>query len=471
MLWFTSVPDKVAEYAATDDRETRRQIVAKIAASPDKAVAAALEMVGSGRMPIATAVEFLAHFGGDDVFGLLVAGMGAGIESQRIVALTALDRGWMPREVGRLVPLLADGNNHIRAGAETLLLKYPEKLAADKLIPLLKSDNKDQVRKVINLLAHLRSEAGAKAIALLLDSANPWVKKKAIDGLVAIGSKEVIGKLRELLAREKDHDVLKATVHAIGYLGSPIDAVSLVPVLQSDDMVVRQLTVDVIVKIGDSSVVEPVVRLMRSQDRNVRRAAADVLRSLSGPQVGATLVKALKDEDWWVREIAVEALAERADESLNHLVVALLKEDDPYIRRIGAEYFCHVRYAAAFDGLQGLLGDDDWWTRERALIALGRQGDPRAVGLVVRALEDKQIRLAVPEALALIRNDEALVHLQALAAAPDRGIRAKVVAAAALFGGAEGKGLLEPLTNDSDAEISALANRRLADMTTLRMTP
>lgn len=472
MLWFTSVPDKVAEYAATDDKGKRQEIVAKLIGSPDKAIRAALELVASGKLPIPDAVEFLAPFKGEEAFQLLTTdGFSCGIESQRIVAIEVIDRGWMPLGASRLIPLLADSNNHIRAGAEALLLKYADKLSADKIIPLLKSDNKDQVRKAINLLAHIRSDSGAKAIAHLLDSSNPWIKKKAIDGLVAIGSKEVIGKLRDLLAREKDHDVMKATVHAIGYLGSPIDAVSLVPVLESDDLVTRQLAVDVIVKIGDSSAVEPVVQLMRSKDRNVRRSAADVLRGLQGPQVGATLVKALKDEDWWVREIAVEALAERADESLNHLVVELLIENDPYIRRIGAEYFCHVRYDAAFDGLQALLADDDWWTRERALIAIGRQGRPEGVATVVKALEDKNICLSVPEALAMIRTDEAYAYLQKLVTHPDRALRAKVVGAAALFGGSEGKQLLEPLTNDADPQVSALANRRLADMTDMRMTP
>ncbi len=469
MLWFTSVPDKVTEYTATKDREKRAVIVAKLAGSPGKVVSAALEMVANGKLPVAAAVEFLVEFKGEEIFDLLTAELGAGMENQRIVVLDVLDRHWMPREVPKIIPLLADQNSHVRAGAETLLLKHATKLATEKLIPLLKSENKDQIRKVINVLSHLKSEAGAKAIAGLLENPNPWIKKKAIDGLVVIGSQEVMEKLRELLSSEKDHEVLKAVVHAIGYLGSPIDALALVPIIESDDLVTRQLAVDVIVKIGDSAVVEPVVQLMRSQDRNVRRAAADVLRSLAGPQVGATLVKALKDEDWWVREIAVEALAERADESLNHLVVDLLKEEDPYIRRIGAEYFCLVRYPDAYEGLKGLLKDDDWWTRERALIAVGRQGHPDGVKLIVAALEDAQIRLAAPEALAMIRTQESYNALKALIKSPDRALRAKLVGAAALFGGVEGKSLLEPLSNDNDHEVSELANRRLADMTSMRM--
>jgi HEAT repeat protein len=463
LFWGNPVPKLLDQWIAAEPHQ-RHEITNKIAPHGHKAVEPILERVAAGKLFPEFAVELLRALEGAEVLEYLIEGMGHGNDRCREVCILALEKRHMPIAASTIATKLDDQSHYIRAGAERLLLKFPKSIPVDKVVHLVKSQDKDYVRKGITVLAAAATPRAVEAIASLLTHSSPWFRRKAVDGLVATGSHEVADRLCDLLASEKDHETLKAAVHALGYLGTPKVAVKIVPMLESEDLLLRQMAVQIIVEKGDSSSVAPVVALMRSKDKNIRRAATDALGGLKGSGIVSALVKALRDEDWWVREIAVGALADRADADSNPLVVKLLSDEDPYVRRIGAEYFCLIKYPPAFGGLMELLKDDDWWTRERSIVALGRQGDPRAIPNILAALDDVQARLAVPEALARIHHPDAVMGLAQMAASPDKMMRAHTARAAAIMGGVEGKKILDSLAHDHDSEVFDMAKRYLAEM-------
>jgi len=463
LFWSNPVPKLLDQFISATPQQ-RPEIIDKIASHGHKAIDPVLERLRIGALFPEFAVNILSAIRGEEIPCLLIDGMGCDDDKGRDACQKALEKAHMPLVAQAVAHALNDQDHHIRAGAEKLLIKFPKAIPVDKVIPLLKSQDKDHVRKGINVLAAAATPRAVEAISTLLTHSNPWFRKKAVDGLVATGSHDVAEKLCDLVEVEKDSDVLKSAIHALGYLGSPKVALRLAPLLESEDLLLRQMASQSIVEMGDSTVVAPVVALMRSKDKNIRRITADTLGGLSGPGILDALVKALRDADWWVREIAVATLAERANDESNEKVMGLLADKDPYIRRIGAEYFCLVHYPKAFDGLEALLKDDDWWTRERSIVALGRQGDPRAIPLVLNQLHDKQTRLATPEALARIPHHDALAALARLASSPDKLMRSAVTKAATIIGGVNGKKLLEHLAHDHDSEVATVARRYLAEM-------
>jgi len=465
LFWSNPVPKLLDQFISAEPHQ-RPEIRDKIALQGHKALEHILERLASGRLFPEFGVDLLAALQGEDMPCLLIEGMGSDDDKGRDACQKALEKSHMPMAAAAVAHALDDPDHHIRAGAERLLINHPKSIPVEKILHLLKSQDKDHVRKGINVLSAAATPRAVEAIAHLLTHSHPWFRKKAVDGLVGTGSHDVADKLCDLVEAEKDSDVLKSAIHALGYLGSPKVAVRLVPLLESPDLLLRQMASHSIVEMGDSTSVAPVVALMRSKEKDIRRITADTLGGLTGPGILQALVQALRDADWWVREIAVATLAERADEESNKMVVGLLSDKDPYIRRIGAEYFSLVRYPQALAGLDALLKDEDWWTRERSIVALGRQGDPRAIPKILEHLNDKQTRLAVPEALARIPHHDALAALAKLIHSPDKMMRSSTTKAARILGGPNGKKMLEHLAHDHDSEVAGLARRYLAEMTT-----
>ncbi|MDH4185182.1 MAG: HEAT repeat domain-containing protein [Nitrospinota bacterium] len=463
MFWSNPIPKLLDQFISAQEHE-RPEIKTKIGSYGHKATPLILEKVQAGRLYPDFGVDLLCALEGPEALESLIEGMGHGNDLCRSVCQKAIERRHMPLGASSLAQRIDDDNHYIRAGAEKLLVKFPKSIPIDKIIPHIKSQDKDLVRKAVTVLGASGSPRAVEMISSLLTHSNPWFRKKAVDGLVASGSHDVGERLADMLPTETDADVIKTVVHALSYLATPKVAIRLVPILESEDLMLRQMAVQTIVEKGDSTAVGPVVALMRSKDKNIRRAAADALSGLKGQGIVAALVKALRDEDWWVREIAVAALADRADGDSNEMVVSLLSDEDPYIRRIGAEYFCLVKFPSAYEGLVELLNDEDWWTRERSIVALGRQGDPRALPKIMEALDDPQVRLAVPEALARIPHPDAFAALTRLAASPDKTMRANTAKAGFIVGGVEGKKILDSMAHDRDSDVFDMVKRYLAEM-------
>lgn len=92
--------------------------------------------------------------------------------------------------------------------------------------------------------------------------------------------------------------------------------------------------------------------------------------------------------------------------------IAMIQDSDENLRRCAVEYFKSVPNKAAFKHLVALLKDEDWWVREKAIMALGKLKDEKAIASILSMTDDEEVRWIVPGALADIGGDEVIEHLK-----------------------------------------------------------
>lgn len=169
---------------------------------------------------------------------------------------------------------------------------------------------------------------------------------------------------------------------------------------------------------GTIDVARTIVWLLRSRDVNVKRIAADLARRVPDPEgkLWPQLLRYLRDEDWWVRERITDALIELAGGQLTRHVVHLLSDESAVVRRYAVEMLMRLEDAESLGALvRTVQSDDDWWVRERAVEAIGKLGDRRAVPYIVDFItKEPDLRLAGFETLASLGDKKAAPHVAAL---------------------------------------------------------
>jgi HEAT repeat protein len=123
------------------------------------------------------------------------------------------------------------------------------------------------------------------------------------------------------------------------------------------------------------------------------------------------LIKALDyKKDYNVRRRAVEALGKIGDPKAVDPLINALKDEDEYVRKNAAGALGKIGDPKAVDPLINALKDDDIGVRWRVVEALGKLGDPKAVDPLTNALKDenKYMRQGAAEALGKIGDPKAV---------------------------------------------------------------
>lgn len=166
----------------------------------------------------------------------------------------------------------------------------------------------------------------------------------------------------------------------------------------------------------------------------LRTSYAEVLAGAGGPAVDA-MIEALRSVNPRTRSHVASALgAAGAGRAFGPLVAALADEADDTTRLGLLEALGRLRNPAAFDVLVPYLSDhsSNGWPARVAAGALGRLGDPRAVGplaALLRAADDWFVRLGAAEGLRHLNHPAAADALRAAAHDPDPRVRKEVLGA------------------------------------------
>jgi HEAT repeat protein len=184
--------------------------------------------------------------------------------------------------------------------------------------------------------------------------------------------------------QDADSRTRQAAAKALGEIGDPRAAESLVAALRDHYQVVRRSAMrglGVFWQLQD-------VSSLADDDPNVRQAAARALGELGDVRAVGPLIAALKDEDSRTHKAAAKALGEIGDPAIERLIAAL-EDKDPPTREAAARALGELGDARAVDPLIAALENEDSGTRRAAAKALGEIGDPRAAVPLAVALFDK----------------------------------------------------------------------------------
>jgi len=149
----------------------------------------------------------------------------------------------------------------------------------------------------------------------------------------------------------------------------------------------------------------------------VREAAAEALVVIGGPAVSEHVAPLLETEDVALRNYAIEVLERVGPESIDVVVLAC-KSPSPDVRKFALDILGKVAQGCAgecLDAVAALLGDDNPNVAGSAAEALGHMGDSRATLYLANHLGGPPwMQLCVFSALAQIGGETALRVLRSV---------------------------------------------------------
>ncbi|MBI4666736.1 MAG: HEAT repeat domain-containing protein [Nitrospinae bacterium] len=443
----------------------RKGLIEKLDALWEFAIPMAADELRYNRMLYMDAAEIFEKLYKKERLPVYIKGLGDSKDNVRALYKETLKKQGKASILPNLADSLASDDNVLRRTAGEMIVEIGDASVTYKIIPLLKSENRDVKKTAMDTLASLKSEKASEAILPLMDDPDSWVRRKAVEAVCRLKDKATLAKLRHVALNEKDAAILKMVIETVGEIGGKEDAVAILGLIRNPDMMIRQMAAGAVIAIADSEIVPKVVELLMDEDVNTRRTAVDVLNGLKDPKTAGALVRAIKDGDWWVREIATDALSALGGEKISQMIMGLLTDQDEYARRSAVEFYCRVKDPAAFQILLNLLADKDWWVREKAITALGLIGDPAAIPHIEKLVGDKEVKWAIPSALAAIGGAAALKPLGLMLKDSQRAIRLEALRAVTLIDSDETVGLLKRAALDQDVEVMASALKLLREKT------
>ena len=385
-------------------------------------------------------------------------------EVRRIARAIIIEK-WSKTASPFLLELLKGSDLYGRNNAVELLTLFKDQTIVNDLVGFYKEAAPEGKKSVIKILASVNGTTGKKLIMNALSDGDWQVRLAAVKALSKMQAPESVEPLIERLADKEPH-MRTLALDALTSIGDKRAAKPVLELLRDDDLLVRQQATDCLIRVADSTIVPDLIQLMRQEDVNIRRCVVEVLKHLKDPRTADELLLALKDSDWWVREIATSSLAElKGDNNIVKAFVSLSRDPDENIRRCAMEFFSKIADPSTYDILIERLDDTDWWVREKALGALSRLHDKRALPHLARMSDDATVGWVVPGALAATGDKKALAQLKELLFHRSKRVRIEAIKAVAGLNSKDWAPLLQKCLTDADEEVRTEAAAALKNIT------
>ncbi len=302
-------------------------------------------------------------------------------EWRRMRATAACVRGG-PRAVQALIEALRSGSPELKREAAAMLARLRDPAAGVALVRLLE-DEDDAVREagataLEQMAGVLGTDTAAELVALLPITGDEAAKRRLTRLIGAIPT--AVAPLCAMLKhRDPNRQIAAATI--LDHLLDPRSIDALIDAMGQP--AIRNLAVETLKKLGAvRDRIDQAFNALREVEGPVEREEARMATVIDLLHIGRPgveiLIEYLEDEDWLVREAAADLLGKIGD----------VRAVDPLMRR--------------------LERDKDTGVKELAIKSLGLIGDARPIRLYLEAIPIRPLRVSAMEALAKIKDVEAL---------------------------------------------------------------
>jgi HEAT repeat protein len=236
------------------------------------------------------------------------------------------------------------------------------------------------------------------------------VRFSAAEALGSLGDSRSVEPLIEAL-NDCDQEVCQAAATALGRIGGSHAASLLIDVLCNSALVNRDLhdsAAASLIKIGGPAadlLIGTIRYALRTGDTGRRRTAAEALGKFGHfQQVDGfidELIATLKDGKQVVRLEAAETLGEMGDARAVHALINALPYTDEKMRLVATKALGKLN-SQAVEPLIAALQHSHAYARQGAVEALGKNGDERAVGPLIVAFQEGNLRWQAIESLSQI---------------------------------------------------------------------
>lgn len=192
-------------------------------------------------------------------------------------------------------------------------------------IDLLKDQDWAVRREAVITLGEMGDERCVEPLVRSLRDGDWQVREVAIEALGMVGSPAV-----ELLIKQlRDWDIRKYAIKALGKIRDERVLEPLIAQLRSDEF--KEDATDALVELGQPAM-ETLVKALKDKDENVRKQAVIALGRIQDPAAVDALIEMLQDRDWFTRLTAAAALEKIGDERGRDAIKPLLRDPDLVVK-------------------------------------------------------------------------------------------------------------------------------------------
>lgn len=239
-----------------------------------------------------------------------------------------------------------------------------------------------------------------------LRSARKWRDRAfAAELLGRVGGAKAVPALLETVeaTRTEDSDVREVSLRALARIADPGAVEPLIRTLGTAEPWLAPRIADILTRHGEPAV-DPLIAVLNDSSRQPARAwAANVLGEVRAQRAFPALVRSLDNPEDEVRGKSATALGRLGDpRAVGYLLEHLLTDPAPFVRVRIASALAQFGGPEVIDRLVRALGDPAWWVRMRSVEALEQIGSV-AEGPLLVALDDPDSEIRVRAAVALER--------------------------------------------------------------------
>ncbi|HEX4423034.1 MAG TPA: HEAT repeat domain-containing protein [Kofleriaceae bacterium] len=411
--WTGTVEPVVAELRAIIRPALARFVASLRGADPAERAAIAAVL---GRIGDATALPALARLLDDPALVSIateaIQRISRADETAARAALTANDTAMRaavlpavhtPRAAPGVLPLLADDNPEVRAGACDALARIGDTTAVGALFAVLGDPNLRVAHAAAAAIQSLGSAETAPRAIAAITAGPPAVRRQALRIVAYLGC---LGAYDAAHAATEDPDprIAELAVAALGALDDP----RVSPALAA---------------------------LARDRREGIRAAAMRATAQRSDRDGIALLERGLGDDSAWVRYYACQGLGRSGHVAAVPALIGRLSDATPHVRIAAVEALAYFDTPAAWQALCSIVRSSDPDEQRAALVGIGMRAGDQSLAFLLEAARSTELSTQ-------------LIALHALAPRPEPGALAAVVSA-----GQRGT------TELRDAAISLLAER------------
>lgn len=180
-------------------------------------------------------------------------------------------------------------------------------------------------REAVITLGEMGDERCVDPLARALRDGDWQVREVAIEAMGQIGSPAV----ETLLKLLRDWEVRKYAILALGKIRDERVLDPLILQLRNDEF--KDDATDALIELGEPSV-EKLIGALRDKDENVRKCAVRALGKIKSGEAHDSLTAMLSDKDWETRLLAVAAMESMGDERSREAIRPLLKDPDMVVK-------------------------------------------------------------------------------------------------------------------------------------------
>jgi len=180
-------------------------------------------------------------------------------------------------------------------------------------------------REAVITLGEMGDERCVAPLAKALRDGDWQVREVAVEAMRQVGSPAV----ETLLKLLRDWEVRKYAILSLGKIRDERVLAPLMLQLRNDEF--KDDAIMALVELGEPAI-PLLVTALRDKDEQVRKSAVLALGRIKNDQAIAPLIEMLEDADWFIRLTAAAALESIGDERGRHAITPLLKDPDMVVR-------------------------------------------------------------------------------------------------------------------------------------------